>query len=103
MSGNNHTTVEENDTRTVSVTFRNQTGTLTNPTTISWAQRTPTQLENTGTVVTTGWTTPSTGVYTRTVAFTTPGLWQCEARGAGNGVDDIQTFNFEVRRSTVRV
>lgn len=103
MSGNNHAIVDEGDTVTITVTWRNQSGALTTPSTTTWASRTPTQTEAGGTTTTTGWTTASTGVQTRTQAFTVPGLHRFEARGAGNGVDDVQTFAFDVRRSTVRV
>jgi hypothetical protein len=103
MSGNNHLIVDEGDTRRVTMTFVNATGVLTNPSTVTWAQRTPTQTETGGTSVTTGWTNASTGVYTREVSFTVPGLYFCEARGSGAGVDQRETFTIEVRRSMVRV
>jgi hypothetical protein len=103
MSGNNHTVVQEGDTYTLTVTFRTRAGALATPTTTTYAQRTPAQTETTGTAVTTGWTTASTGVQTRDIVFNTPGLWCIEARGAGNSVDDVQQFYFDVQRSVVRV
>jgi hypothetical protein len=103
MSGNNHLIVDEGDTRRVTMTFANAAGVLTNPITVTWAQRTPTQTETGGTAVTAGWTNVSAGVYTREVAFTVPGLYFCEARDTGNGVDQREMFTIEVRRSMVRV
>lgn len=103
MSGNNHLIVDENDVWTLDVYFRNQAGTLTTPVTTTYAQRKPTQTEGTGTTTTSGWTTAGVGHLTRPITFDTPGLWYLEARGAGNSVDDVQTWTIDVRRSNVRV
>lgn len=103
MPGNQYAVVDEGDTFLLSVTWRNSSGVLATPTTTTYAQRTPTQTETSGTAVTTGWTTASTGVQTRTILFNAPGLWSIEARGAGNNVDDVQRYFFDVQRSRVRV
>lgn len=102
MSGNNHQIANENDTVLLTFTFYNTAGVLATPTTTTFAQRTPAQAETGGTAVTTGWTTASTGVQTRTVALTSPGLWRFEARGVGNSVDDVQTYTIDVRRAVIR-
>jgi hypothetical protein len=104
MSGNQHTIADEGDTVTLTVTWRNASGTLTTPSTNTYAVRTPAQTEAGATAaVTTGWTTASTGIQTRTVLLNVAGLWRIECRGAGNGVDDVQVFTYDVRRSLVRV
>ena len=96
MSANNHLTIPVGAVRTIEVFWYNQSGALATPSTTTWAQRTPAQTQADRTAVTTGWTTVSTGRQTRTVTFSTAGLWQCEARGAGNGVDDVRTYTFDV-------
>ena len=101
MTAVDHATADEGDTITLTATFRNADGDLATPITTTFAQRTPTQTEDEATSATTGWTTASTGVKTRTVALTTPGLWRFEARGEGNGVDEVHTFAYDVRASLV--
>lgn len=96
MTGNNHTIVPLGAVRTIEVYWFNQAGALATPSTTTWAQRKPTQTEADRTVVTTGWTTVSTGRQTREVTFNEAGLWSAEARGAGNSVDDVQQFFIEV-------
>lgn len=96
MTGNNHQTVPLGSVRTIEVYWFNQAGALATPSTTTWAQRKPTQTEADRTAVTTGWTTVSTGRQTRDVTLDEPGLWSCEARGAGNSVDDVQQFFIEV-------
>lgn len=102
MSGSNHQIANENDTVLLTFTFYNTAGALATPSTTTFAQRTPAQTETGGTAVTTGWTTASAGVQTRTVALTSPGLWRFEARGVGNSVDDVQTYTIDVRRAVIR-
>lgn len=101
MSGNNHLIVDENDTRRVTAYFYNQAGTATNPTTTTYAYRKPTQTESAGTTGTP--TNSGTGTYYVDVAFDTPGLWFIEMRGTGNGVNQVETYTVDVKRSNVRV
>ncbi len=101
MSANNHLTVPLGAVRTIDVTFYSQSGALATPSTTTWAQRKPNQAEAERTVVTTGWTTVSTGRQTRTVTFDVAGVWQCEIRGAGNSVDDVRPMFFDVIDSRV--
>lgn len=96
MSANNHLTVALGKVVTIEVFWYNQSGALATPSTTTWAQRIPTQAQADRTAVTTGWTTVSTGRQTRLVTLSVAGLWSCEARGVGNGVDDVRTFFFDV-------
>lgn len=104
MSGDNHRILDEGDTFLFDVTFTNtSTGVLTAPSTVTYAERAPSQDEDSNYTTTSGWTNPSTGRYTRTVTVDEPGLWQLEARGAGNSVDQRHVVTIDVRRSNLRV
>lgn len=103
MAGNQHQVVDEGDTITLRVVWRNTAGQLATPDSTLFAQRTPSQTSTGGTHTTSGWTTASAGVQTRTVTLNSPGLWRFEARAAGNGVFDAQTITVDAQRSQVRV
>lgn len=103
MAGNQHQIADEGDIITLRVVWRNTAGQVATPDSTLFAQRTPTQTSTGGTTTTTGWTTVSPGIQTRTVTLNAPGLWRFEARGAGNGVGDVQTFTVDAQRSRVRV
>lgn len=103
MAGLQYQVADEGDQVFLSFTFRNTSGALANPTTVTFAQRTPNQIETAGTTTTTGWTNPTTGTYTRFVPVNIAGLWQFEARGAGNQTDQVLTVAVDVQRSRVRV
>lgn len=96
MSGENHQIADQGDTVRLTARFRNQAGALTNPSTVTFAQRTPTQTATGGTSTGTGTTNTSTGIYIRDVALTSPGLWQFELRGVGNGVDQVVRYAIDV-------
>jgi hypothetical protein len=103
MSGNNHLIRDEGDTVRFTVTFYNATGALANPTTVTWAQRTPAQAETANTTTTSGVTNVSTGVYYKDVLLSTAGLWRTEFRGVGNSVDQTERYSIDVIRSELRV
>jgi hypothetical protein len=96
MSGDNHQIADQGDTVRLTATFRNTSGALTNPSTITFAQRTPTQTAAQATVTTSGNTNVSTGIYVRDVPLATAGLWQFEMRGTGNSVDQVIRYAVDV-------
>lgn len=96
MSGNNHATVPLGAVRKITCYWYDVDGALATPSTTTWAQRGPSDLLSERTTTTSGWTTVATGHQTRTVTFDEVGLWSGEARGAGNDVDDVQCFFFDV-------
>jgi hypothetical protein len=96
MSGENHQIADQGDTVRLTATFTNFAGALTNPTTVTFVQRTPTQTVGQATSTTSGNTNTSTGVYIRDVPLTAAGLWQFELRGAGNNVDQVIRYAVDV-------
>lgn len=96
MSGENHQIADQGDTIRLTAVFTNMAGQLANPTTVTFAQRTPTQTATGGTTTTSGNTNTSTGVYIRDVALASAGLWQFEMRGTGNGVDQVVRYAVDV-------
>lgn len=101
MSVTNHLIVDQGDTRRWTVTFYNSSNALANPTTVTFLLRTPSQAQGGGTSVTTGWTSPSTGIYYRDISFSEAGLYLMEARGAGNSVDQTERLIVDVTASRV--
>jgi len=101
VSGDQFQTAQVGDTVLLTFTFRNNSGTLTTPSTTTFKQRKPSQTTAESTTTTSGWTTASTGVQTRTVSLDESGLWRFEALGAGNSVDDLQYHSIEVFPSKV--
>lgn len=91
----NHQIAEQGDTIRISAVFTNMVGVLTNPTTVTFAQRTPVQTAAAGTT-TTSVTNSSTGNYYKDVSLTVPGLWRFEMRGVGNNVDQVVPYAIDV-------
>jgi hypothetical protein len=84
------------DKPTITATFTNEAGTLTDPSTVAFMVRTPAGVETSAAFT----THPSTGVYTYQLpTFDLAGTWIVRSKATGATLTGAKEDRFEVRRS----